>query len=464
MAKCDMYGKVKKIHMVGIGGTGMCGIAEILLDDGYQVSGSDLVSSPTTERLARLGARVFTGHKAEHIAGADVVVTSSAVRDENVEVLEARARLIPVIRRAEMLAELMRMKFGIAVAGTHGKTTTTSMIGLVLEQAGLDPTVVVGGRLRSLGRHAKRGASELFVAEADEFDRSFLRLSPSIAVITNIDTDHLDCYGCLDEIIEAFIQFANKVPFYGTVVACIDDRPLVSIIPRIERRILTYGESAQADLLVTNITYLEGGTESTVKYLGKKLGQLRLQIPGQYNIENALASVVLGLEFGVPFKKIAAALAEFTGVHRRCEIKGEVSGRMIIDDYAHHPTEIKATLEAIKKGWTRRIVAVFQPHLYSRTRDLATQFGSSFFQCDILVVTEVYGAREKPIEGVSGQMVADSARDHGHRRVIFHPDKETLAESLAELSKPGDIVVTLGAGDINRAGEKLLEILGREGN
>jgi len=464
MAKYDMYRKVKKIHMVGIGGTGMCGIAEILLDDGYQVSGSDLVASPTTERLARLGAGVHFGHKPEHISGADVVVISSAVRDDNVEVIEARSRLIPVIRRAEMLAELMRMKYGIAVAGTHGKTTTTSMIGLLLEHVGLDPTVVVGGRLRSLGRHAKRGASELFVAEADEFDRSFLRLSPSIAVITNIDTDHLDCYGCLDEIIEAFVQFANKVPFYGTVVACIDDRPLVSIIPRIGRRFLTYGESAQADLQVTEISHVEGGTESVLMYLGRKLGRLRLQIPGKHNIENALAAVAVGLELGVPFEKISAALAEFTGVHRRCEIKGEVAERMIIDDYAHHPTEIKATLEAIKKGWARRIVAVFQPHLYSRTRDLAAQFGSSFLQSDLLVVTEIYGAREKPIKGVSGQMIADSARDHGHRQVIFHPDKETLAESLAGLSKPGDIVVTLGAGDINRVGEKLLEILGREGN
>ena len=464
MAKYDMYGKVKKIHMVGIGGTGMCGIAEILLDDGYQVSGSDQAASPTTERLSRLGARVFIGHKPEHISEADVVVTSSAVSDDNVEVIEARSRLIPVIRRAEMLAELMRMKYGIAVAGTHGKTTTTSMIGLLLEQAGLDPTVVVGGRLRSLGRHAKRGASELFVAEADEFDRSFLRLSPSIAVITNIDIDHLDCYGCLDEIMEAFIQFANKVPFYGTVVACIDDKPLVSIIPRIERRFLTYGESAQADLQVTEITHLGGGTESVVMYLGEQLGRLRMQIPGKHNIENALAAVAVGLEFGVPFEKITAALAEFTGVHRRCEIKGEVAGRMIIDDYAHHPTEIKAILDAVKKGWGRRIVAVFQPHLYSRTRDQAVQFGNSFLQSDLLVVTEIYGAREKPIKGVSGQMVADSARDHGHRQVIFHPDKETLAESLAGLSEPGDIVVTLGAGDINRVGEKLLEILGREDN
>jgi len=464
MAKYDMYGKVKNIHMVGIGGTGMCGIAEILLDDGYQVSGSDLVSGPTTERLARLGARVFIGHEPEHIAEADVVVISSAVRDDNVEVIEARSRLIPVIRRAEMLAELMRMKHGIAVAGTHGKTTSTSMIGQLLEQAGLDPTVVVGGRLHSMGRHAKKGASELFVAEADEFDRSFLRLSPSIAVITNIDTDHLDCYGCLDEIMDAFVQFANKVPFYGKVIACMDDRPLVSIIPRIERMLLTYGESAQADLQVTEITHVHGGTESALMYLGKKLGRLRLQVPGKHNIENAMAAVAVGLEFGVKFEKISASLAAFTGVHRRCEIKGEVAGRMIIDDYAHHPTEIKATLEGIKKGWARRIVAVFQPHLYSRTRDLATQFGSSFLQSDVLVVTEIYGAREKPIEGVSGQIIADSARDHGHRQVTFHPDKETLAGSLAGLTKPGDIVVTLGAGDINRVGEKLLEILGREDN
>jgi len=461
MAKFDMYRKVKKIHLVGIGGTGMCGIAEILLEDGYRVTGSDLTASPTTERLASLGAAVHIGHQPENIGEADVVVISSAVREDNVEVAESRRKLVPVIRRAEMLAELMRMKFGIAVAGTHGKTTTTSMIGLVLEQAGLDPTVVVGGRLRALGKHARRGAGELFVAEADEFDHSFLRLSPSIAVITNIDSDHLDCYGSLAKIMEAFTEFANKVPFYGTVVACMDDSPLVSIIPRIERRLLTYGESAQADLQAGDIAYVRGGTECLVSHLGRPLGKLTLQVPGKHNIENALAAVAVSLELGVPFDKIAAALAEFKGVHRRAELKGEAGGRLIFDDFAHHPTEIKATLEALKRGWQRRIVAVFQPHLYTRTRDLSAEFGGSFMQSDVLVVTSIYGSRENPIPGVTGEMVAEAARDRGHRQVVFHPDKETLAESLVDLSRPGDLVVTLGAGDIYRVGEKFLELLGR---
>ncbi|HUU29245.1 MAG TPA: UDP-N-acetylmuramate--L-alanine ligase [archaeon] len=455
-----MFRKVKKIHMVGIGGSGMCGIAEILLDEGYQVAGSDLISTPTTDRLARLGAKIMIGHRAENLAQADVVVISSAVREENVEVQAARAGHIPVIRRAEMLAELMRMKYGIAVAGTHGKTTTTSMIGIVLEGAGLDPTVVVGGRLRALGGHAKKGESELFVAEADEFDRSFLRLAPSIAVITNIDADHLDYYKGLDEIKEAFIEFANKVPFYGTVVACMDDSPLVSIFPRIERRFFTYGESAQADLQMTEISHREGSTGSQISLYGKPLGQLRLQVPGEHNIKNALAAIAVGTELGIPFEKIAESLAAFKGVHRRMEIKGEAQGRMIVDDYAHHPTEIKATLEGIKKGWQRRIVAVFQPHLYSRTRTLSSQFGSSFMQSDILVVTDIYGSREQPVPGVSGELVAEAARKHGHRRVIYHPDKETLAEPLFELSQPGDILLTLGAGDIYKVGEKILERFG----
>ncbi|MFH1070250.1 MAG: UDP-N-acetylmuramate--L-alanine ligase [Candidatus Glassbacteria bacterium] len=458
-----MYRKVKKIHLVGIGGTGMCGIAEILLEDGYGVTGSDLVKSATTDRLGKLGARVSEGHDPANVEGADVVVISSAVMPDNVEVTEARRRLIPVIRRAEMLAELMRTKYGIAVAGTHGKTTTTSMIGGVLESAGLDPTVIVGGRLRSLGRHAKRGASELLVAEADEFDRSFLKLSPSVAVITNIDTDHLDCYGDLGHIMEAFVEFANKVPFYGTVVACLDNQPLLSIIPRIERRIFTYGESTQANLQVAGIEYAGGGSASRLTLDGEPLGELRLQVPGRHNVENAMAAVAVGLELGVPYERIAAALAEFKGVHRRAEIKGEAAGRLVIDDFAHHPTEIRAILDALKKGWARRIVAVFQPHLYSRTRDLAAEFGSSFMQSDLLVVTDVYGSREKPIPGVNGELIAKAARDHGHRKVIYCPDKNDLPDALLELTAPGDLVVTIGAGDIYRCGERLLELLGGQG-
>jgi len=462
MFKYDMYRKVKKIHMVGIGGSGMCGITEILLDNGYQVSGSDLNQSPTTDRLIKLGARVFIGHRPENLAQADVVVISSAVREDNAEVQAAHKAHIPVIRRAEMLAELMRMKYGIAVAGTHGKTTTTSMTGLVLEEAGLDPTVVVGGRLRALGRHTKRGESDLFVAEADEFDRSFLRLAPSIAVITNIDADHLDYYSSLEEIKDAFVEFANKVPFYGAVVACMDDIPLVSIFPRIEKRLLTYGASVQADLQVSGISHRGGSTVSQVSLHGEPLGGLSLQVPGEHNIKNALAAVSVGLELGVPYRKIAESLAGFKGVHRRAEIKGEVAGRMLMDDFAHHPAEIIATLEGIKRGWGRKIVVVFQPHLYSRTQALASQFGSSFLQSDILVVTDIYGAREQPVPGVSGELVAQAARGHGHHQVIYHPDKSTLAETLFNLSRPGDILLTMGAGDIYRVGDQIMERFGGE--
>jgi len=459
MSKFDMYRKIRKIHLVGIGGSGMCGIAEILLDAGYQISGSDLQATASTRRLRKLGARLRIGHDPGQVEGADVVVISSAISEDNPEVTAARQRQIPVIRRAEMLAELMRMKYGIAVAGTHGKTTTTSMIGLVLEHSGCDPTVIVGGRLRVLGRHAKSGSSDLMVVEADEFDRSFLRLTPSIAIITNIESEHLDCYCNLEQIKDAFVEFANKVPFYGTVVSCIDESAVVSILPRIERRLFTYGSSPQADLRFEDASHDSGRTRCLLSLRGEPLGELLLQVPGEHNIRNAMAAVAVGLELQLDFKKIAGALSRFKGVHRRTEIKGEVYGRMIVDDYAHHPTEIIATLDGLKKGWNKRIVAVFQPHLYSRTRDFYQDFGRSFMQSDILVVTDIYGAREKPIPGVSGELVAEAARKYGHRQVIFHTDMETLAELLIELSRPGDLVVTFGAGNIYQAGERLIELL-----
>ena len=459
MSKFNMYRKINKLHLVGIGGSGMCGIAEILLDTGYQVSGSDLLATATTDRLRELGARLRIGHDPGQVEGADVVVISSAVGEDNPEVAAAREKHIPVIRRAEMLAELMRMKYGIAVAGTHGKTTTTSMIGLVLEHSGCDPTVIVGGRLKTLGRHAKSGSSDLMVVEADEFDRSFLRLTPSIAVITNIESEHLDCYKNLEQIKDAFVEFTNKVPFYGTVVVCLDESAVVSIIPRIERGLFTYGESAQADLQLEQVSHQPGSTRSVISLRGDPLGELCLQIPGEHNIKNAMAAVAVGLELQLEFEKIAEALSQFTGVHRRTEIKGEAAGRMIVDDYAHHPTEIIATLDGLKKGWNRRIVAVFQPHLYSRTRDFYQEFGSSFMQSDILVVTEIYGAREKPIPGVSGELVAEAARKYGHREVIFHTDLGTLAELLVEATEPGDLVITFGAGNIYQVAEKLLETL-----
>jgi UDP-N-acetylmuramate--alanine ligase len=462
MTQFDMFRRVKNVHMVGIGGTGMCGIAEILLEAGFSVSGSDMARTSTTDRLTQLGARVWIGHRSEQIEGSDVVVISSAIDQDNVEQLAARERHIPVIRRAEMLAELMRMKYGIGVAGAHGKTTTTSMVGQMLEYAGFDPTVIVGGRLRSLGSHARTGAGQILVAEADEFDRSFLRLAPSLAVITNIDREHMDCYGSLDDLKDAFVEFANKVPFYGSVITCLDDALAVSIIPRIERRLVTYGSSAQADIQVREIVHHEGSTRCRVIYNGVEQGELRLQVPGEHNVKNALAALAVGFELGLAFEQMAAGLAGFSGVHRRAEIKGEAAGRMVVDDYAHHPTEVRATLEGLKKAWNRRIVAVFQPHLYTRTRDQATEFGRSFMHSDVLVVTAIYGSREKPIPGVSAESVAESVRNYGHKQVLYAPERESLATAVAQVSQPGDMIVTLGAGDIYKVGEQVLGILGGE--
>jgi UDP-N-acetylmuramate--alanine ligase len=429
----------------------------VLINMGYTVSGSDLKLSEATEHLQLLGARIVEGHQPENVGNADVVVTSSAVQDANPEVRAARERKIPVIRRAEMLAELMRMKYGIGIAGTHGKTTTTSMVGQVLTHAGLDPTLVIGGKVRYLGSNAKLGTGQYLVAEADEFDRSFLRLAPVIAVITTIEAEHLDCYRDLDEIKNAFVEFANKVPFYGAIIACLDERGVQAILPRLEKRCITYGLSSQAELQARDIAFHGMDTGFTVHNGRGKLGEIKLRIPGTHNVKNALAAVAVALEMEIPFATIAEALALFQGVYRRFEIKGEKSGALVIDDYGHHPTEIEATLKAAKDAFGRRVVAVFQPHLYTRTRDFYRDFGASFYQADVLVVTDIYPAREQPIAGVSGELVANAAREQGHRQVVYVPQKERIPAELAAIVKEGDIVITLGAGDIYKYGEAFLK-------
>lgn len=443
----------------------MSGIAEILLDQGFSVTGSDLNRSEVTDRLESLGARVLQGHAAENIADADVVVYSSAVRpEENPETIEASRRKIPLIRRAEMLAEVTRMKYGIAVAGTHGKTTTTSMTGLVLIDGNIDPTVIVGGRLSGLGgANARLGHGEWTVVEADEFDRSFLSLSPTVAVITNIEREHLDIYSDLDDIKRTFVEFANKVPFYGFIALCLDEPSLVDILPGLTRRVISYGFSPQCDIRAVDVAYDEGRATFSVERRGEHLGSIKIGVPGEHNVKNALAAVTVGLELGVGFATIAASLGKFNGVYRRFETKGESEGVMVIDDYAHHPTEVRATLDAIRRGWRRRIVAIFQPHTYTRTRDFYEEFGKSFYNADLAVFTDIYPARERPIQGVSGELVATSAAEFGHRNVVYVEDKNLLAVRVLELLEPGDIVITMGAGDIWKVGEDILRRLQNTG-
>jgi UDP-N-acetylmuramate--alanine ligase len=446
------------LHFVGIGGIGMSGIAEILMDQGFRITGSDRAASDNTDRLKELGAHVFIGHAAENLEpDVDVVVYSSAVPPENPELVEAYRRKIPVIRRAEMLAEVMRLRYGIGIAGTHGKTTTTSMVSLVLMEGGIDPTVIVGGRLRGLaGSNARLGKGDFIVVEADEFDRSFLSITPTIAVLTTLETDHLDCYRDLEDIKSAFIQFASKVPFYGFVVLCLDEPALQDIMPKLKKKIITYGLNGQADLQAVDIRHKQNTSTFLVVHNGKDLGEVTLQIPGKHNVQNALAAIAVGLELGVPFEKIAAGIAKFTGVFRRWEVKAEVNGVTIVDDYAHHPTEIKATLAGAKSGWRRRVVCVFQPHLYSRTRDFYDEFGRSFFNADVLVLTDVYPAREEPIQGVNGELIANAAKEFGHKQVHYVPDKKAVTAFLLSIVQPGDIVITMGAGDIWRFGEDFI--------
>jgi UDP-N-acetylmuramate--alanine ligase len=442
------YRKLKRIHMIGIGGTGMNGIAEVLLNLDYEVSGSDLHANDATRRLAGLGATVAIGHRAEAVRGADVVVISSAVREDNVEVQEAKALKIPVIPRAEMLAELMRMKYGIAVAGSHGKTSTTSMIAQVLEAGGFDPTIIVGGRLNTIGATAKLGAGDFIVAEADESDRSFLFLSPFIAVLTNIDAEHLDQYRDVEEIQQTFGNFANKVPFYCPVVLCLDDPNLQGLIPRIDRKIISYGFSAQADYFARDHEFERFTSRSTLFRRGRKLGDLRLSVPGPHNILNAMAAVAVGMDLDIPVETILKAVESYTGTGRRFELKREVADVMIVEDYAHHPTEVRATLEAAKRGWPRRVVAVFQPHRYTRVAALQAQFATAFNQADVVVMTEIYPAGEDPLPGVTGKALFEETRRLGHRDVRFEADLKNLPGLLAEIVRPGDIVLVMGAGNV----------------
>ena len=458
-------GRIKHVHMVGIGGIGMSSIAEVLLARGFAVTGSDLAQSDVTAHLQSKGADVYQGHAAEHVEGADVVVYSSAVNPEqNPETVEAKRRLIPLIKRAEMLAELMRMKYGIGVAGTHGKTTTTTMVGLVAKEAGFDPTIIVGGKVQVFGSNAVHGAGDLIVIEADEYDRTFLRLTPALAVITNIEADHLDIYADLDEIKEAFVEFANAVPFFGAAVVCLDDLNARAIVGEIGRRVVTYGTSRQATIRAENIEQKGPVTAFDVYRDGNRLGRVTLHAPGLHNVRNALAAVSVGLELDVPFETIADALGQFAGVDRRFELCGEaeVEGGsvLLVDDYAHHPTEIAATLEAAARGWPeRRVVAVFQPHLYSRTRDLADDFARAFYDADVLVLTDIYGAREEPVDGVDGMLLVTLTRRSGHRDVHYVADKAELPTFLHDLVRAGDLVVTMGAGDVWQYGQALLEKL-----
>lgn len=456
-----MFRKTQHIHLVGIGGAGMSGIAEVLLTLGYRVTGSDLQASETTRRLEELGGQIFIGHQESNVGEAQVVVISSAVAATNPEVVVAKARQIPVIPRAEMLAELMRLKFGVAIAGAHGKTTTTSMVANVLAQGGLDPTMVIGGKVNALGSHARLGRGEILVAEADESDGSFLRLSPTIVAVTNLDREHLDHYGSMERIHESFLEFINKIPFYGLAVLCADDERLGALFPRIVKRYQTYGlrerDGFTPDYKATDVSLKQWGADFRAHFRGKNLGPFRLAVPGIHNVANALAAIAIGMELEVPIDLIRKGLAAFTGVERRFHLRGEAGGIMVVDDYGHHPTEVKATLAAAKQGWSdRRLVVLFQPHRYTRTRDCLEEFTHAFDEADVLFMTDIYAAGEAPIPGVSGEKLAEAVKAGGHPSVTFVRQKDALPDQVLPHLRSGDLVLTLGAGDIWKAGTGLL--------
>jgi len=457
------FGRMKSVHMVGIGGIGMSSIAEVLLARGYRVSGSDLTRSETTQRLERLGATIHEGHAAEHVADTDVVVFSSAVKpDQNEETLEARRRHIPLIRRSEMLGELMRQKYGVGIAGTHGKTTTTSMVGLVTREGGFDPTIIVGGKVAVFDSNAVSGEGDIIIIEADEYDRTFLKLTPVLAVVTNVEADHLDVYADMDDIRAAFLQFANAVPFFGAAILCVDDANVREMIDQVQRRVITYGLSPDAIVRGEEVVQDEAITRFEVFYEKARLGSIELRAPGLHNVQNALAAVAVGIELDIDFPRIQTALGHYSGIQRRFQIKGKALGTLVIDDYAHHPTEISATLAAARRGWSKkRVVAVFQPHLYSRTRDFLDDFARSFSDADAVVITDVYGAREEPLEGISGELLAERVRAAGHVDVHYVADKVDLPRHLLESRGEDDLVITMGAGDVWLYGQTYLEVLRR---
>jgi len=457
-----MLGRTKRIHFVGIGGIGMSGIAEFLHNQGFEITGSDLQSTEITEHLSQKGITINKGHDPELINNADVVVKSSAVSDDNPEVAVALAKKVPVIRRAEMLAELMRMSYGIAIAGTHGKTTTTSMVGLILKEAAFDPTVIVGGKVKNFGSSNVMGSGKYIVVEADEFDRSFLSLTPIIAGITNIEADHLDCYENLEDIKNAFTQYANSVPFFGCIVACIDDIGVQSVMPLLNKRIISYGFSNQADVRADNIQMQDFVSEFDIYYRSQNLGRVQLHLPGQHNIQNALQAIAIALELDISFNVINKAISCFSGVYRRFEFKGKIGDILLYDDYAHHPTEIIATLKGIKESSDRRIVAVFQPHLYSRTRDFSDDFGRSFFYSDVLIITPIYPAREQAIPGITGELLVNAAIKAGHKNATYISENDEIVPRLQELISDNDLVITIGAGDIYKYGEIFMNRLKEE--
>jgi UDP-N-acetylmuramate--alanine ligase len=453
-----MYKKYQHIHFVGIGGIGMSGIAELLLNLGYRVSGSDVKESDITRRLQALGGTIAVGHDAEHIRGADVVVMSSAIADDNPEIVAARrSGKVPVIRRAEMLAELMRLKYSVLVAGAHGKTTTTSMVATVLARGGMDPTVVIGGKLNAWGTNAKLGTGDFMVAEADESDGTFLLLSPTIAVVTNIDLEHMDFYRDLEEIQHTFLTFINKIPFYGQAILCLEDENIQTILPRIGKRFVTYGFSPQADFQARDLNTDGFCSRYRVFHHGELLGEIETRIPGEHNVLNSLAAVAVAHELEVAWPDVQTGLRDMTGVHRRFQVKGEVGGITVLDDYGHHPSEIRAVLKTLAQCYPdRRRIVAFQPHRYTRTRALQEQFTRCFYQSDVLLVTEIYAASEKPIEGVSGERLVRNIAAHGHHQLHFCPTLDDTLERLRELVAPGDVVITLGAGNIWQVGEALV--------
>jgi UDP-N-acetylmuramate--alanine ligase len=458
-----MYSKTKHIHFVGIGGIGMSGIAELLANLGYRVSGSDLNKSHITGRLSELGCTVNIGHNGEWVRGADVVVASSAISETNPEIEAAREQNVPVIMRAEMLAELMRLnKYGIAIAGSHGKTSTTSMLSWIMAEAGLDPTIVVGGKVDSLGGNAKLGEGDFLIAEADESDGSFLKLSPVLEVITNIDFEHPDYYRDIEHVKDSFLQFIDKIPFYGAAIICLDDARVAEVLPQIKKRVITYGLTPQSDLYGEDIIFADGRIHFQVKQRGEPLGEIDLAPPGLHNVYNGLAAIAVALELEIDFEVIAAALRSFAGVQRRMQRKGEVDSITVVDDYGHHPTEIRATLAAIKRAWPdKRLVVLFQPHRYSRTKGLYAEFLTCFHSADLLLMTDIYAASEEPIDGVSTELLLADIKKHGQRDTAYVADVNDVPEKVQPMLRPGDLVLTLGAGNIVKAGEELLALLER---